>query len=61
MFTNFKIQVADEEQLKFVKHFGKKVFEEDENARLTAYVYQGNIYITDFKLKREQCTTTNTN
>lgn len=51
MFKDIDITIITEEQLEFVKHVGKKVFEEDENADLTAHIYQGNIYITDFKLK----------
>lgn len=61
MFVNIEIQIVTEEMLEFVKRFGKKVIESDKDAVLTAYTYQGNIYITDFKLKEAQCTTINKN
>lgn len=49
-----EITIATPEQISFIKHFGKKIVEESEEAIVTAYIYEGNIVVTEFKYKENK-------
>lgn len=53
-FLNFPVKTMTKEEQELIEKVGTKFLAEDEDGTMTMYIYKGNFYITEYKLKSKE-------